>query len=186
MTAHGLARNLLIASLLAACAGGPGLARDIEIEAGRPTRVTLSQVKEARAFLLQNASSTETAEFYADWQQHPLGKVVSDAQLQALLDVFSEKGLFARSLGAVPPGARDVLRVDQGGRSWIWARREAGVQASEAAFHEARSYFLEVYNSSTAYRPSAARPDLWAEKERANDDAEAAKNRLEQLKRQKP
>jgi Tol biopolymer transport system component len=86
----------------------------------------------------------------------------------------------------VPPGARDVLRVDQGGRSWIWARREAGVQASEAAFHEARSYFLEVYNSSTAYRPSEARPDLWAEKERANDDAEAAKNRLEQLKRQKP
>jgi len=188
MTAIALARILLLAACFASCAGGPGLSRSVTIVEGQPTRVTLMQVKEQRTFLLQNASSTAAEAFYADWQKHPLGKVVPDDRLQTLLDVFAERGLFETGSGGVPLNARDVLRVEHGGRTWTWARVHAGVQQEEAVVHEARAYFLEVYNSSMAYRPSDPkdRPDLTAEQLRARDEAEAAKRRLERLQGSKP
>jgi hypothetical protein len=186
MTASALARTaaLLVVPLVAgSCASGPSLARDVAIEAGRPTRVLLTQVQTNTTFLLQNASSVDPASFYRD-SRLALGKIVDDDTLQALLDVFSEKGMFAASQGTVPPNARDVLVVEQGDRRWIWARRLAGTQA-EATFHEAKGYFLEVYNSSTAYRGSEddPRPDLQQEKMRVRQEADAAKNKLEHLDR---
>lgn len=186
MTANALASaTLLLAAigLAAGCSSGPTLARAVAIEAGEPTRVLLMQLQGGSTFLLQNASSADRPEFYGDPTSQVLGKIVADEQLQALLDVFSEKGMFAASLGAVPPGARDVLVVEQGGRRWTWARRQPGVQAAEAVFHEAKAYFLEVYNSAMAYRGSdpRQRPDLAGEQERAQRDGAAAKGKLERL-----
>lgn len=176
----------LVATLVAsACAGGPTLARDVEIAAGEPTRVLLTQVKDGTAFLLQNASSVDAAAFYSAHAPDVLGKVVADDRLQALLDVFSERGMFAAAPANAPPDARDVLAVEHGGRRWVWYRRRAGVQPEEAVFHEARAYFLEVYNAGTAYRGGdpRQRPDLAGEQDRIQRDADAAKGRLERLGR---
>ena len=186
MIALARARTLVLftVTFVAGCASGPSLARAVEVEAGEATRVLLTQVQGRTTFLLQNASSADHAAFYSDPKDPVLGKVVPDAQLQALLDVFSEKGLFATGLGSVPPDARDVLVVENGGRRWTWARRQPGMQATEATFHEAKAYFLEVYNSSMAYRASDPHnpPDLTAEQARVRDDAEAAKGKLERLR----
>ena len=79
---------------------------------------------------------------------------------------------------------RDVLAVDQPGRRWTWVRRKAGVQAAEADFHEAKAYFLELYNSATAWhRGSGERPDLVGEQSRVKADADAAMKKLENLGR---
>jgi len=186
MAAHALTRSvvLLAASFLVGCATDPGLPRAVTIEDGRPVRVLWQRVKEGQTFLLQNASSADADDFYAS--SSPFAKVAPDVQLQALLDVLAAKGMFDAGDAPVPPDARDVLVVDQGDRRWTWARRRAGMQTSEAAFHEARAYFLEVYNSSTAYHPSAKMPDLEAEQDRVRRDAESARRRLEQLQGEKP
>ena len=191
MTASAIARNTLCLAAISAAMFGwsscaSSLAREVVVENGRPTRVLLTQVSNNTVFLLQNASSAESAEFYRDTNARALGKIVPDEQLQALLDVFAEKGMFAAAASVAPPDARDVLAVEHGGKRWIWARRQAGVQAGETSFHEARGYFLEVYNSSTAYRtvdPNAP-PDLRAERDRVRTDADAAKNKLQRLEGQ--
>lgn len=174
------AAGFAAASPFAGCAGGPALARAVTIEAGRPTRVLLAQLRERQTFLLQNASSTTAADFYGG-DMPALAKIASDAQLQALLDILAEKGMFANGGGGVPPDALDALVVEQGGQRWTWARRRAGVQADEVAFHEARSYFLDLYNLSQAYHSADASLDLKAEQQRVRREAEAAKNRLQQL-----
>ena len=175
---------LLAAGLVVSCQSAPSLPRSVTIESGQPTHVTLVQVQGGMKFELQNASSGDAAAVYSDAKANPLAKVVPDAQLQALLDVFTQKGMFAASTTSVPPDARDVLAVDQPGRRWTWVRRQAGVQAAEADFHEAKAYFLEVYNSATAWhRGSGARPDLLSEQSRVKADADAAKRKLENLGR---
>jgi hypothetical protein len=189
MTAIALARTavLLAAAFAAGCASDPGLPRVVTVAAGQPTRVLLQQVRQQQTFLLQNASSTEAAQFYGG-ATATLAKVVPDAQLQVLLDILAQKGMFGEPRAAVPPEARDVLVVEQGDRRWIWARRRAGIQAEEASFHEARAYFLELFNSNMAFHASAPgqRPDLRAEQERVRSDAEAARSRLEGLQGRQP
>ena len=88
----------------------------------------------------------------------------------------------APSVEAAVPGI-DVLAVEQGGKRWTWVRRQIGVQQGEALFHEARSYFLEVYNSSMAFRGTDpnARPDFAGERERAQQSGGAAKDKLQRL-----
>lgn len=184
MTAFALARTavLLAATVFVGCASDPDLPRAIQLEPGRPTRVTLHQVRERQTFLLQNASSTEAVDFY-DGDMPPLAKIAPDARLQVLLDIFAEKGMFTPRPGTVPADARDVLTVEHAGRSWIWARRAAATAPDQAAFHEARAYFFELYNQSIAYHTGTAvdRQRLKAERERAQRDADAARSRLEQL-----
>lgn len=186
MVALALTRSavLLAASLFAGCASDPGLPRAVTIEDGRPVRVQLQRLQQRQTFLLQNASSADPAVFYRD--ASPLAKVVPDHQLQALLDVLAAKGLFVAAAAALPPDARDVLVVEGPDRRWAWARRRADAPAEIAAFQEAVAYFLEVYNSSTAYHPSDRAPDLGAERDRVRRDAEAARLRLERLQGDKP
>jgi len=180
----GFAVLLLAAGLVVGCQSTPSLPRSVTIESGKPTHVTLVQVQGGMKFELQNASSGDAAAVYSDTKANPLAKVVPDAQLQALLDVFTAKGMFAASITSVPPDARDVLTVDQPGRRWSWVRRQLGVQAGEADFHEAKAYFLELYNSATAWHAgSGARPDLVSEQSRVKTDADAAKKKLENLGR---
>ncbi|MBL8730162.1 MAG: hypothetical protein JNM25_17195 [Planctomycetes bacterium] len=186
MVAIALTRSavLLAASFFAGCASDPGLPRAVTIEDGRPVRVQLQRLRERQTFLLQNASSADTAAFYRD--ASPLAKVVPDRQLQALLDVLAAKGMFAAATDAVPPDARDVLVVDATDHRWTWARRRSATPAEIAAFQEALAYFLEVYNSSTAYHPSDRVPDLEAERDRVRQQAEAARLRLERLQGEQP
>jgi hypothetical protein len=173
---------LFAAGAVVGCQGGPSLKRSVTIETGKRTSITLLQVQGHMLFSLHNESGTDAAAVYSDEQANPLAKVVSDAHLQALLDVFTEKGLFEQSLATAPPDARDVLTVEHDGHRWIWARRRAGIQADEVGFHEAKNYFLEVYNSGTAYhRGGAERPDLKAERSRVRESSEAARQKLEDL-----
>ena len=175
---------LLAAGFVVGCQSAPSLPRSVTIESGQPTHVTLVQVQGGMKFELQNESSGDAAAVYSNASANPLAKVVPDAQLQALLDVFTAKGMFTTSVASVPPDARDVLTVDQPGRRWTWVRRQLGVQAAEADFHEAKAYFLEVYNSATAWhRGSGERPDLLSEQSRVKADADAAKKKLENLGR---
>jgi hypothetical protein len=180
----GFAVLLLAAGLVVGCQSEPSLPRSVTIESGQPTHIALVQVRGGMKLELQNASSSDAEAVYSSAQANQLAKVVPDAQLQALLDVFTAKGMFATSITSVPPDARDVLTVDQPGRRWTWVRRQAGVQAAEADFNEAKAYYLELYNSATAWhRGSGARPDLLSEKDRVKADGDAAKKKLENLGR---
>jgi hypothetical protein len=180
----GFAVLLLAAGLVVGCQSAPSLPRSVTIEPGQPTHVTLVQVQDGKKFELQNESSGDAAAVYSNAKVNPLAKVVPDAQLQALLDIYTTKGMFASSITSVPPDARDVLTVEQPGHRWTWVRRQIGVQAAETDFHQAKHYFLELYNNTTAWhRGSGERPDLLSEQSRAQADGEAAKKKLENLGR---
>lgn len=157
---------LLIAAFLAAagCVGAGSLQRAVQIESGKRTMVQLVQFGSGpsvagKPLSLQNASSVATS---ATGTSAPdaLTKVVDDEQLQALLDVFAEKGVFASGAATVPPDAQDALVVSHGGKRWVMSRRKVGLQSEELAFHEAKAYFITVWNSATAYRGTGkGRPD---------------------------
>ena len=179
------AQLLLAACTLVGCSSGPRLKRDLEVHPGELTRVRLIQVKGKLAFSLQNDSAALPEKVFTanSSQIDPGQKVVGDGNLQTLLDVFSEKGLFGSTLTEVPADARDVIVVEQGKRRWLWARCQLGVQASEQAFHEARAEFLALYNSSVAYHGSEQeRPDFRSESSRIQSDAANAKARLEEAR----
>lgn len=183
---------LRVAAFLAAagCASGPSLPRGLQIEPGQRTTVRLMQVTTGQVFTLQNASSGSAGAVYSDERTDQLTKVLTDAQLQALLDVFTDKGMFVPREASVPPDARDALVVLQGDRRWVWSRRLAGTAESELPFHEAKAYFLSMYNQATAYHGNSGnsrtgddRPDLKAENDRVRSEAAAAKRKLEGIRR---
>jgi hypothetical protein len=175
---------LLAACTVAGCASGPQLPRALEVAEGELTTVRLLQIEGKLQLSLQNESAGHADQVYAALSPDPSRKVVSDADLQALLDVFAGQGMFAQSLAQVPPDARDVLTVQAGDRTWTWVRRQRGVQQGEAAFHEARAYFLALYNSSVAYHGTGEdRPDFGTESRRAKVDAATATSRLRALRR---
>ena len=143
--------------LLAGCAdSSPDLPRVLEIEAGRRTRIVILD-QAGRSFALQNLSSGSRPEVYGDTSGTTLAKVVTDADLQQLLDVLASKGLFERATSAAAPGAKSVLVVEQPGRSFYWSRpavdptRGPDEQPGVKAFAEGRAYVLSIYNSEVAY-----------------------------------
>lgn len=165
---------------LGSCIGGPDLARAVQVQPGQRTSVRLLQGPGAQALTLQNASSGKAEKVYSNPASDPLTKVVTDAQLQTLLDVFAERKLFETALPTPPADARDALVVQQGERSWVFARRLAGLQQQEMAFHEAKSYFLSVWNGATAYHTSDIdRADLRAEQERVKTGSREAVQKLD-------
>lgn len=167
------------AALLGACAGAPPLQRSVVV-------VRYVDVKGTLALSLRNEGAGARAQVYgADSAAiDPGAKVVADDELQALLDVFTETGLFASSVGEVPGDALDALVVEQDGSRWVFPRRLRGVQQAEAAFHDGRAYFLSLYNSVTAYHGAAGdRPDFKTEQVRTAGDARQARQKLERLRR---
>jgi hypothetical protein len=183
--AHARFTQLLVAACcFVACQSGPSLRRSVTVSEGERTAVVLVASNGRLTLSLQNESAGNAAAVYATNSADPSRKVVADADLQALLDVFSELGLFAQAQSVVPPDARDVLFVDHGGKRHAWARRQLGAQTSESSFHAARDYFLALYNSNVAYHgaPDAPRPNFSGENLRAKTTAEAARARLEQLR----
>lgn len=178
-----LRTSLLLATLgLAACSSLP---RSITVREGEPTTFSLVS-RRGPKLTLQNASSGKTQDIYGKANDQ-LRKVVSDAELQALLDVFTAEKLFEQSVPRLPGNARDVLRLQQGPQSWMWARRGSFNDPREAAFNEARGYFLSLYNGSTAYHtgPSSddgAYPTFLTEQELQRRDAELQRLRDEKAK----
>lgn len=174
--------QLLVAAILfVGCQSTPSLARTLIVAPGELTTVRLIQVKGHLAFSLQNGSGQAPDQVYTanSNQIDPGSKVIADAELQALLDVFSELGLFAASLDEVPHDALDALIVEQGGQRWVWVRRQLGVQAAEQSFHDARAAFLTLFNSSVAYHGTGTeRPNFKAEDSRARQDAARAREHL--------
>jgi len=73
--------------------------------------------------------------------------------------VFTADKLFELSIPSVPGNARDVLRLEQNGKTWYWVRRGSFVDPREQAFNKARTYFLSLYNGSTAYHTGPSSDD---------------------------
>lgn len=177
----------LAVGLAAACSSAPSLPRAITIAPGDKVAVHLVQKRKARsdlALTLYNAAALAAV----DGNPQVGDKVAADTDLQALLDIFTDKGMFQRTGANPPPGALDVLAVEAGGRRWCWARTEAGVHAATADYLEARSYFLALYNSSEAFHSGSklseapTRSDFEQNRDQAKRDA---RERIEQL-REKP
>jgi hypothetical protein len=144
------------------------------------------QVTGSQSLSLQNDSAQSAESVYtpSSGAIDPGRKIVADCNLQALLDVFSEKNLFEASLAEVPADAREVIMVEQGKRRWIWALRKLNVPQAEQGFREARAEFLTLYNSSIAYHGAGdQRPDFGAENKRAHTEAEKARLKLEATRR---
>jgi hypothetical protein len=179
------AQLLLAVCAFVACASGPRLARVVTVNEGETTRIRLL-AGTSLVLSLQNESSIAAGALYGEARSaKELGaKVVDDVDLQALLDVFAERGMFPHSLVDVPADARDVLVVESGGQRWLWARRGlAGDPAAEQSFGDARTYFLALYNSSIAYHGAGpGKPNFGGENLRARSTAADARARLEQLR----
>lgn len=107
---------------------------------------------------LRNDSGGNPNDIYSEAVDQ-LSKVVPDAELQALLDVFTAEKLFELSIPGLPGNARDVLKLQQGGKTWFWVRRGSFIDPREQAFNKARSYFLSLYNGSTAYHSGPSSDD---------------------------
>lgn len=151
--------TLRISLLLAAIglAGCSSLPRSLTVRHGETSTFSLAY-KSGPKFTLRNHSSANPEVFYSGAQDQ-MSKVVSDSALQALLDVFTAEKLFDLSLPSLPGNSRDVLRLEQGGKTWIWARRGSFTDPREAAFLKASQYFLSLYNGSTAYHSGPSSKD---------------------------
>ena len=170
-----------LAAAAAGCGGGPELRRELTVQAGAATVLAL-EPKNGPRLVLQNQSSAPPAEVYSRADDR-LRKVVPDPELQSLLDLFAGEELFTFAVPSVPPNARDVLRLAHGGREWLWVRRGVADDPAEAAFQNARAYFLAVYNGNEAFHSGEERPDFRSESQRAQRDAEATRARLRSLQR---
>ena len=173
------AATFWLAAIFAAagCAGAPNLPRVLAVQEGQRTTVRLMQFGSGQTFTLQNRSSGRKVEVYSNNQYDLATKVVADAQLQALLDVFAEHGLFAGATHSVPPEARSAIVIRQGERRYVFHDRNIAADAGQR-FRQAQAYFLSVYNNATAYHSAEInRADLEAEKNRANSAGAATKQK---------
>lgn len=165
--------SLLIgAAGLAACSSLP---RSLTVRPGETSVFALIS-RQGPKLTLRNDSSGNPDQVYSDAKDQ-LAKVIPDAEMQALFDVFTADKLFELSLPGVPGNARDILRLEQGGKTWNWVRRGSFVDPREQAFNKARSYFLSLYNGSTAYHSGPSSddgryPEFLTEKELARRNAE--------------
>ncbi|MCB9887832.1 MAG: hypothetical protein H6838_20270 [Planctomycetes bacterium] len=176
----------LLTALIGGCASGPDIASGPRLEPGRRTTVRFVQFTTGQAFSLQNASSGSADEIYSDKRADRLTKVVSDGEVQALVDILAEHGMFTYGAAAAPSDAREALVVEFPGKRWVWTRPRLPGDAVEAAFQDARGYFLALYNMSVAYHsmPGDEVPDLAGQRERIQRDAAAAREKLLRLGRQ--
>ncbi|MGE3174730.1 MAG: hypothetical protein AB7O97_19015 [Planctomycetota bacterium] len=148
---------------LAACAAS-SLPREVQIEPGRRTLVSLADLRSGHTLVLQNLSSGSRGDIYGDDGSSDLVKVVPDESLQQLLDVLAAQGMFAQATSTPAPGARAVLTVELPERRYVWSRPTPSAATLEQiqAFEAGRGYVLAVYNSETAYHRGSVQ-DLYHE-----------------------
>ncbi len=163
--------------LFAACAASsPSLPRALTIHPGERTRIAVSDLASGRIFALQNQSAGSRDEVYGEANGNSMVKVVSDQQLQQLLDVLAAQGMFAHAGNAAVPGARAAIAIDSSGGRIVWSRPTpaAGTLDEVHAFEAGRGYVLALYNSETSYHlgtidsfDPATRARIQSESERA-------------------
>jgi hypothetical protein len=144
----------VLATVLAGCSALP---RSLVVEPGETSVFALISRKGPK-LTLRNDSSGNPNEIYSGAADQ-LSKVVPDAEMQALFDVFTAEKLFELSIPSVPGNARDVLRLEQSGNTWYWVRKGSFIDPREQAFNKARTYFLSLYNGSTAYHTGPSSND---------------------------
>ncbi|MFK7740552.1 MAG: hypothetical protein AB8H80_09515 [Planctomycetota bacterium] len=184
MVAQVLVRSLLllVATGLAGCAASgpakPTVSRPVVVREGEPC--TLAMVASGGLTLtLQNESYVPPAEAYS--RSDDTGrKVVPDAELQALCDVLSLEELWQHALPRTPNDAREVVQLQNAGRTWTWARRGSFTDPREAAFRDVRNYFMALYNGNTAFH-SDRRQGWDSDAIEASRKARKARDRLDQL-----
>lgn len=168
------------------CSSGPSLQRVLTVRDGEPTVIALRQGN--LLLTLRNESAGLKEDVYKQARDTNL-KVAPDGELQALLDVFAEEGLFARAANAANAGP-EVLQIEQGDRVWSIARPAGNDPQGKANFHQARQYFLAIYNGNVAFHgahqrdANTERPNFSDANARAKADAEAARERLLKLRRE--
>jgi hypothetical protein len=168
-----------VAAMFAQCAGGgPVPQRVLAVETGVRTSIALHQGSRGVLLELQNASAAARHDVYSDRKTVPSLKVITDEELQALLDVLSAQGLFTRAARTQPPNAPELLAVTHGDERYYWPRPTVDDPPALQAFDESRRYVMAVYNSSTAYHTGKLSPkDLETENQRVRAAGEAAKAR---------
>jgi hypothetical protein len=174
----------LLAALASGCASGPAASGAPEVLANQRTLVRYVQFGSGQILSLQNASSGTKAEVYSDPQRDRMVKVIGDGELQALIQIFGDYGMFRAGAATASVDARECLVVETPARRWVWARRR-GPGVEDPDFHQARSIFLSLYNASVAYHgdQSGPAPDLASQQQRIQQDAAAARERLLRLGR---
>jgi hypothetical protein len=140
--------------LFAACAASSAAAP--RVEEGQRTRVLLTDTRSGRTIVLQNVTSGSRSEVYREGGGDEMVKVVEDQELQRLLDVLAEQGMFDHAGAAPAPGATSVLAVEQPGRAFVWSRPVATVDSLDRvrAFDLGRGCVMTVYNAATSYHAS--------------------------------
>lgn len=177
---------VLLAALASGCASGPTASGAPEVLANQRTLVRYVQFGPGQILSLQNASSGTKEEVYSDPQRDRMVKVIGDGELQALISIFGDYGMFQSGAANASVDARECLVVETPSRRWVWTRRR-GPGVEDPDFHQARSIFLALYNASVAYHgdQSGPAPDLASQQQRIQQDAAAARERLLRLGRQR-
>lgn len=172
----------VLAALFAACAGGGPVRRAaVAVEPRQATRVSLTQLSPMQALVLTTRGGRSQAEIFESNPPDALLKVLDDGEMQGLIDVLDQQGMFAATRSMPPPDARDVLVVEHGDRRWLWWRTKAlGQQPDEMPFHQAKAAFLAVYNDAMAFRDGRG-TDFEAERQRTRAAGESARQKLLQL-----
>lgn len=163
-------------ALLLQCSGSPVVtSRVVAVERGERVVVGLTQSGSGHTLLLQNASYSPPVDVYSDPASESLLKVLADDEMQRLLDVLGGLGMFDRA-GPAAAGAREVLSVRSGDRSWFWSRLPGSTDVE--AFGNARAAVMAVYNGTTAYhRANVTSRDFAAERDRVEREGQAALQR---------
>jgi hypothetical protein len=173
---------LALLVLFAQCASQAGLPHVVTIASGKRTRVLLTQIDSRQTLALQNESSGSQKQIYSDSAGDLAEKVVADDELQRLVDLLAQQGMFQKAGAGAAPGAKELLVVEQDGKRWIWSRLNAAQTTADElmAFSRARTYVMAVYNSAVAYHTrKLTGKDLEAERERVLQSSKAALQKAE-------
>ncbi|HLQ36382.1 MAG TPA: hypothetical protein VK348_01175 [Planctomycetota bacterium] len=172
---------LLPLLLLGQCSSAPAPRRELEVQKGQRTSVSLTQTATGQSIAMQNESAGSRVEVYSDRNNDRAPKVIDDAQMQALLDVLAAYGFFANAVPLPDGDAREFLAIEQGDRRWVWSRNVRADAAVVQAFGQARGYVMALYNQTTGYQArTISAKDLDAERQRIEQSGEAAKRKLQQ------
>lgn len=179
-----LAASLAGFACLQACGSTlPALPRALTVTPGERVQIALITDKGERVFRVQNASSGSRNEVYSDPKSQAWTKVLSDKDLQQLLDVLTAQGLFEHSTAAPTPTARETLMVENEGQRWYWAHNTSDLADLRSKFLAAESYFLTAWNQAVAYSStSMSREDLEAARARAQRSSDEAQRKMRNLR----
>lgn len=145
--------------------------------------VTAVSVQQAAIRLtLVNQSSLTTEEANSARQKDPNLKVIPDAQVQQLLDLFGGSGFFDIAGSAAETRSQNWIMVQHGEEPYVAA---SSFQTPEqlAAWTDCLQVFTHVYNNNDSFTSSAmSAEDLQRASDEINQSSQAA--RAKKIKKQ--